>query len=913
MRRFLFMRAPDCGIFQVSVLSAEWIGCLEYFIGCSEERSMKKNLLALVCGITVAISAGAFGAAKLTNTTVRAGVNADGSVSIDKNNFPDDAFREAISEACDKDANGKLSESERAVTTITLGYAEISSFEGLQYFSGLESLTLSNCTMGTLDLSANPKLTQLSLSFYLNNSFSLNHPEQLTYLKIERSLLTELNLAGMTNLETLILDDTLVSTLDLSNSLKLKSLTVCNNRITTLDVSGNKELVTLDANVESRNGAKLVLTSLNLAGAVSLEKINVNNNDIANLSVTNNPALKELRCADNENLTKLDLSGAPALERLEAYHHKCSTLDFTKNPNLKRALVYSRKENNLAIGVLDLTQNQNLIYLDCSSLGITAISFPETNLIQKLICANNKLTSLNLKEATMLSSLDCADNQITNLTLPQDLFYLQELTISNNPVQGLELSTATSLTDLRCVNTSLSSLDVSGCGGLEKIFAQCNSLTSVKLAGADSLKVLDVSDNYLTSLNTTGAPLLQELNCCFNSLTSLTIDQNTSLSSVVCYGNQFSALNLGKIPALKACAEGNRQEVLFEGTNQSTSGYRYTPASGSAYAGSAKIDCDKKVKLELPSLSIRYSEKTIKLGESFQFTAVNAFGQKVSWRTGNTSVATVSANGLGTAKSVANTSLYVSTPDGQTVKCLIKVTYPTLSVRYTEKSLHINQTFKFPIYGAAGKTITWRVGNTSVAKVDQNGKVTGKSAGNTWLYAKSADGREAKCLLRIIDPGTLAVCYTEKTIYLGESFTFYAKNTGILINPTWSIGNTAVATIDGHDSITSPGAPVKAVGVGNTYLTVTTEDGRTAKCLVKVVRGQLSITFTEKTLKEGDAFVFEAKHTAGQKVSWRVGNTSIATVSADGYVKAKLLGNTYLYASTPDGQEVRCLLKITSR
>lgn len=842
---------------------------------------MKKNLLALVCGITVAISAGAFGAAKLTDTTVRAGVNADGLVSIDETNFPDDAFREAISEACDKDANGKLSESERAVTAITLGYAEISSFEGLQYFSGLESLTMTNCAMGTLDLSANPKLTQITLFYCLDNSLSLNHPEQLTCLDIESSLLTELNLAGMTNLETLILNDTLVSTLDLSNSLKLKSLTVCNNKITTLDVSGNKELVTLDANVESRNGAKLVLTSLNVAGAVSLEKINVNNNDIANLSFTNNPALKELRCANNENLTKLDLSGAPALEWLEAYHHKCSTLDFTKNPNLKRALVYSRKENNLAIGVLDLTQNQDLIYLDCSSLGITAISFPETNMIQKLICANNKLTSLNLKEATMLSSLN---------------------------VTG-----CTKLTELACRHSKLETLDVSGCGELEKIFAQCNSLTSVKLAGADSLKVLDVSDNYLTSLNTAGAPLLQELNCCFNSLTSLTIDQNTSLSSVVCYGNQFSALNLGKIPALKACAEGNRQEVLFEGTNQSTSGYRYTPASGSAYAGSAKIDCDKKVKLELPSLSIRYSEKAIKLGESFQFTAVNAFGQKVSWRTGNTSVATVSANGLVTAKSLANTYLYASTQDGQTVKCLIKVTYPTLSVRYTEKSLHINQTFKFPIYGSAGKTINWRVGNTSVAKVDQNGKVTGKSAGNTWLYAKSADGREAKCLLRVIDPGTLAVCYTEKTIYLGESFTFYAQNTGILINPTWSIGNTAVANIDGYDSITSPGAPVKAVGVGNTYLTVTTEDGRTAKCLVKVVRGQLSITFTEKTLKEGDAFVFEAKHTAGQKVSWRVGNTSIATVSEDGYVKAKSLGNTYLYASTPDGQEVRCLLKIAMR
>ncbi len=183
--------------------------------------------------------------------------------------------------------------------------------------------------------------------------------------------------------------------------------------------------------------------------------------------------------------------------------------------------------------------------------------------------------------------------------------------------------------------------------------------------------------------------------------------------------------------------------------------------------------------------------------------------------------------------------------------------------------------------------------------------MTGKSAANTYLYAKSADGRTAKCLLKIIDPGTLSINYTEKTVYLGQSFTFTARNTGIL-KPTWSVGNTAVAKVDSNGKVT----PLKA---GNTYLYVKTEDGRSAKCLLKIVdSSQLSITYTEKTIKVGSSFQFTAKNPAGQTVTWRVGNTSVAVVTSNGKVTGRKEGNTWLYASTPDGREAKCLLKIVA-
>ncbi len=75
----------------------------------------------------------------------------------------------------------------------------------------------------------------------------------------------------------------------------------------------------------------------------------------------------------------------------------------------------------------------------------------------------------------------------------------------------------------------------------------------------------------------------------------------------------------------------------------------------------------------------------------------------------------------------------------------------------------------------------------------------------------------------------------------------------------------------------------------------------------------LSIRYIDKTIKKGDSFTFTATMTptnTTSRVSWRVGNTSVATVDANGKVTAKKVGNTYLYATTDNGITVKCLIKV---
>ncbi len=399
------------------------------------------------------------------------------------------------------------------------------------------------------------------------------------------------------------------------------------------------------------------------------------------------------------------------------------------------------------------------------------------------------------------------------------------------------------------------------------------------------LEWLELDGSSLTSLDLSNNPKMKYLTLIRSNVEYLDISNNPKL---------VDAYKLGK----KETTYGSYAGLIYCYSYREDSNNRSSNLLSEIYI-SANITID-------PVGPTPPTDISVEIGKSIQYVVSQYIpASSITWSVGNASVATVDANGNVTGKSIGNTYLYAKCQNGKTYKCLVRVVYPALKINYTEKTLHINQAFSFSVKEAYGQKITWSVGNTSVATVDANGKVTGKSAANTYLYAKSADGRVAKCLVKVIDPGTLGINYTEKTVYIGQTFTFTAKNKGIL-SVTWSVGNTAVAKVDSNGKVTP-------VSVGNTYLYAKTADGRSARCLVKVVDpGPLSIRYTEKTIKVGSSFKFTATNTAGQTVSWRVGNSAVATVDASGNVTGKSVANTYLYAKTPDGREVRCLLKIVA-
>ena len=95
------------------------------------------------------------------------------NVAIDVTTFPDQNFRNYISEQFDSDGNGFLNDEELiAVTAISCDNLSISTLEGIGLFSNLYYLSCSDNQIKRLDLSDNPNMEQVYC--YGNGLTSIN-------------------------------------------------------------------------------------------------------------------------------------------------------------------------------------------------------------------------------------------------------------------------------------------------------------------------------------------------------------------------------------------------------------------------------------------------------------------------------------------------------------------------------------------------------------------------------------------------------------------------------------------------------------------------------------------------------------------------------------------------------------------
>ena len=173
-------------------------------------------------------------------------------------------------------------------------------------------------------------------------------------------------------------------------------------------------------------------------------------------------------------------------------------------------------------------------------------------------------------------------------------------------------------------------------------------------------------------------------------------------------------------------------------------------------------------------------------------------------------------------------------PEGQTATgfTLSKSEF-TLSDKWPNP---ITLTVTFIPDGSAGK-ITWSSSDPEVVSVDENGKVShGSKQGSATITATMAGGVTQTCLVHNSvtsgassssgsgsGPPALSLNRTDFTLEAGQAF--QVKVSGTSSTPTWSIGNTAVATVSGDGT-------VKHVGKGQTTLTCTV-DGKTLTCIVR--------------------------------------------------------------------------------
>jgi hypothetical protein len=221
-------------------------------------------------------------------------------------NIPDANFKAAIiATGIDTNGDGNIQQYE-ALQLVNFYYfnqnARISSMEGIQYFTNLESLNCPNHLFSSIDVSSLTNLKYLTLNLNEN--------------------LVNLNINGLSNIEELFLNQTSLLNINVTSLQNLKKLHVTGGSIISLDLSNSNLLTQLDCSGNS-------LTSLNLSNLINLELLWCYGNNLTSLILPNNASLGFLICNNNQ-LTSLDFSVLNNVTILHCGNNNLTHLDVSK-------------------------------------------------------------------------------------------------------------------------------------------------------------------------------------------------------------------------------------------------------------------------------------------------------------------------------------------------------------------------------------------------------------------------------------------------------------------------------------------------------------------------------------------------------------------------------------------------------
>lgn len=250
------------------------------------------------------------------------------SLPINKNNFPDDSFRNYIKTYKAGGRDVLTVEEQRKVETIEVEGKNISSLRGIEAFPNLTELKCGNNSIQKLDLRQNPKLKTLKCNKNQLTQLDLSKNPDIDYLNCSENQLEQLDVSNLKDLVTLNCSHNDLEQLDVRNSKFLETLYCSSNRLTELDadVTHKSRLVS----VECQNNQ---LTSLILGQNKLLKKLNCANNQLTQLNLNNMNSLKELKCQNNQ-LTALDVSSSPNLTTLVLKNNHLTSLNLDSNPHL---------------------------------------------------------------------------------------------------------------------------------------------------------------------------------------------------------------------------------------------------------------------------------------------------------------------------------------------------------------------------------------------------------------------------------------------------------------------------------------------------------------------------------------------------------------------------------------------------
>ena len=577
----------------------------------------------------------------------------------------------------------------------------------------------------------------------------------------------------------------------------------------------------------------------------------------------------------------------------------------------------------------------------CESLTSVNLSNSVTSISEHAFNECTALTSVNLKNNLVQIDKYAFNNcsSLTSISIPNSTIKISEYTF-NGCTSLSNVSLSNNLQEIRdyAFNNCSSLIGINLPNSLSNIangtFNGCTSLAAIEIPNS----VSSIGENAFfgcSSLNSINIP---------NSVHSIGINafQNCSNLNNLTIGNSVTAIgskayygcsSLSNI-LCKADIPPSIEQNTFSESTYSQASLRVPATSIILYRTTnhwkkffhIMVDgvLATSVSLDASSASL-YKDETLMLNATV--LPSNADYKAVTWTSSNPNVATVSANGLVTAKSIGTTMIIVKTDDGSNLAdtCYLQVKQrfaTSISLNKSSATLYTNESLQLSATvlpaNADDNSVTWTSSDPIVAIVSSSGLVTALSPGNVTITVRTADGSNlsASCSVTVKQLATsISLNKTSATLYMGNSLQLTAT---VLPNNTtdksvsWTSSNTNVATVSSEGLVTP-------VSTGTAIITVKTEDGSNlyAQCVVTVNQLATSITLneTDVTIYTGTTLQLTAtvlpSTTSNPAVTWSSSNTSVATVSSTGFVTAKSTGNAVITAKTSDGTNLRATCNVT--
>ena len=320
--------------------------------------------------------------------------------------------------------------------------------------------------------------------------------------------------------------------------------------------------------------------------------------------------------------------------------------------------------------------------------------------------------------------------------------------------------------------------------------------------------------------------------------------------------------------------------------NNGEANYKGTGESLLVKSGQLTVDNPPcTVTVPVSSVSISGGDFELATGATRKLTAsvapANATDRAVSWKSSNTSVATVDASG--TVKAVSTgTATITATAGGKSASIKVTVASDYIAVNSVAISgtgvasgkatinvgagLNLNATV-LP-NNATDRTVTWSTSNAEVATVS-NGTVRGIKAGNAVITA-TAGNKSASIIVTVQNNGAVLQSISISGSGVSGGKLTLAQNKSVQLsvkaNPSnatvgaayWSSSDTSVATVDGNGKVTAKKEGVTAITV--------TASGKSAAIVLTVSKnGGSSDRFSD--VPAGVAFHDEIEWLAAQGIT----------------------------------------------